>query len=200
VLKNLTADIPHGTRVLVVGPDEAARIALFRATAGIWPAGVGTVIRPPLDEIFFLPQRPYLPPGTLRELLVRSNHEHVITDDQVTTTLHDAGLGSILVRAGGLDTEHDWSAILSLGEQQLLALTRLIFARPAFAMLDRVAASLKPAQVRDALRRLDESSVTYVAFAEDVESVELYDAVLEIDGDGGWTWSRTGRGSSAEVT
>jgi vitamin B12/bleomycin/antimicrobial peptide transport system ATP-binding/permease protein len=200
VLKNLTADIPHGTRVLVVGPNEAARIALFRATAGIWPAGVGTVIRPPLDEIFFLPQRPYLPPGTLRELLVRSSHEHVITDDQVTTTLHHAGLGSIQVRAGGLDTEHDWSAILSLGEQQLLALTRLIFARPAFAMLDRVAASLKPAQVRDALRRLDESSVTYVAFAEDVESVELYDAVLEIDGDGGWTWSRTGRGSSAEVT
>jgi len=145
VLKNLTADIPHGTRVLVVGPNEAARIALFRATAGIWPAGVGTVIRPPLDEIFFLPKRPYLPPGTLRELLVRSSHEHVITDDQVTTTLHDAGLGSIQVRAGGLDTEHDWSAILSLGEQQLLALTRLIFARPAFAMLDRVAASLKPA-------------------------------------------------------
>jgi vitamin B12/bleomycin/antimicrobial peptide transport system ATP-binding/permease protein len=200
VLKNLTADIPHGTRVLVVGPNEAARIALFRATAGIWPAGAGTVVRPPLDEIFFLPQRPYLPPGTLRELVVRSGQEHVTTDDQVTTTLHDAGLGSIQVQAGGLDTEHDWSAILSLGEQQLLALTRLIFARPAFAMLDRVTASLKPAQVRDALRRLDESSVTYVAFAEDVESVELYDAVLEIDEDGGWTWSRTGRGSSAEVT
>jgi putative ATP-binding cassette transporter len=200
VLKNLTVDIPHGTRVLVVGPNEAARIALFRATAEIWPAGAGTIIRPPLEEIVFLPQRPYLPPGTLRELLVRSGQEHVITDDQVTATLQDAGLGSIQVRASGLDTEHDWSAILSLGEQQLLALTRLIFARPAFAMLDRVTASLKPAQIRDALRRLDESSVTYVAFAEDVELVDLYDAVLEIDGGGGWTWSRTGRVSSAELT
>ena len=63
VLKSLTADIPLGTRVLVVGPNEAARIALFRATAGMWPAGAGTLVRPPLDAVFFLPQRPYLPPG-----------------------------------------------------------------------------------------------------------------------------------------
>jgi putative ATP-binding cassette transporter len=194
VLKNLTANIPRGTRVQVVGPNEAARIALFRATAGIWPAAVGTLVRPPLDAILFLPQRPYLPPGTLRDLLIRTGREQVITDDQIMTALRDAGLGSVHAQAGGLDSEHDWSAILSLGEQQLLALTRLILARPAFAMLDRVDAALKPAQVRQALRRLDESSITYITFAEDAESVELYDAVLEIDADGTWSWRRTGRG------
>ena len=89
VLKNLTVFIPRGTSVLVVGPNEAARTALFRATAGIWPAGVGTLVRPPLDAIFFLPQRPYLPPGTLRELLLRTGQEQVITDDQITTALRD---------------------------------------------------------------------------------------------------------------
>jgi vitamin B12/bleomycin/antimicrobial peptide transport system ATP-binding/permease protein len=192
VLKNLTADIPRGTRTLVVGPNEGARIALFRATAGIWPAGVGTLVRPPLDAILFLPQRPYLPPGTLRHLLLRTGQEQVITDDQITTALRDAGLDSVQARVGGLDSEHDWSAILSLGEQQLLALTRVTFARPAFAMLDRVNAALKPAQVRQALRRLDENSITYITLAEDAESVELYDAVLEIDADGGWSWRRTG--------
>jgi vitamin B12/bleomycin/antimicrobial peptide transport system ATP-binding/permease protein len=200
VLQNLTAEIPHGTRVLVFGPNEAARIALFRATAGIWGAGAGMLTRPPSDKIFFLPQRPYMPPGTLRHLLVRTDQEQVITDGQITNTLDDAGLGSIQVRVGGLDTEHNWSAILSLGEQQLLALTRLIFARPAFAMLDRVTASLKPAQVRKALRRLDESSITYITFAEDAESVDMYDAVLEIDGDGGWTWNRTRHRASAALT
>jgi vitamin B12/bleomycin/antimicrobial peptide transport system ATP-binding/permease protein len=199
VLKNLTADIPRGKRVMIVGPNEAARTALFRATAGIWPAGVGTIVRPPLDAIFFLPQRPYLPPGTLRDLLLRTGQEEVITDDQITTALRDVGLDSVTARAGGLDREHDWS-ILSLGEQQLLALTRLILARPAFTMLDRVTAALKPAQVRQALRRLDENSITYITLAEDAESVELYDALLEIDVDGGWRWRRTGRGSSAEAT
>jgi putative ATP-binding cassette transporter len=199
VLKNLTVFIPRGTSVLVVGPNEAARTALFRATAGIWPAGVGTLVRPPLDVIFFLPQRPYLPPGTLRDLLLRTRQEQVITDDQITTALRDAGLGFVQERAGGLDTERDWSAILSLGEQQLLALTRLILARPAFAMLDRVNAALKPDQVRQALRRLNENSITYITLAEDAESVELYDAVLEIDGDGAWDWRGTGRGASAAV-
>jgi putative ATP-binding cassette transporter len=196
VLKNLTADIPRGTRVLVVGPNEAARTALFRATAGTWLGGVGTLVRPPLDAIFFLPQRPYLPPGTLRDLLL-TGQEQVITDDQITIALREAGLDSIRARAGGLDIEHDWSAMLSLGEQQLLALTRLILARPAFAMLDRVNTSLKPAQVRKALRRFDENSITYVALAEDAESVELYDAVLEIAADGAWSWRRTGSSTSA---
>ena len=200
VLKNLNADIPRGTRVLVVGPNETGRIALFRATAGIWPSGVGTLTRPTLDALFFLPQRPYLPPGTLRDLLLRTGREQVINDDQITAALCDAGLDSIEARAGGLDSEHDWSAILSLGEQQLLALTRLILARPAFAMLDRVNAALKPAQVRHALRRLDENAITYITLAEDAESVELYDAVLEIDAEGGWSWRRTGRGTSTEAT
>ena len=193
LLNNLTVDLPRGTRVLVVGPNEAARIALFRATASIWPAGVGTIARPPLDAIFFLPQRPYLPPGTLRDLLVRTGQEQVITDDRITTALHDAGLDPVLTRAGGLDSEHDWPVILSLGEQQLLALTRLVLARPAFAMLDRVNAALKPAQVRQALRRLDESSITYITLAEDAESVDLYDAVLEIDAEGAWRWGRVDR-------
>jgi putative ATP-binding cassette transporter len=200
VLKSLTAEIPRGTRVLVIGPNETARIALFRATAGIWLSGAGTLIRPQLDAIFFLPQRPYLPPGTLRDLLLRTGQEQVITDDQITAVLHDIGLDSIQARVGGFDSEHDWSAILSLGEQQLLALTRLILARPAFAMLDRVNAALKPAQVRQALRRLDENSITYITLAEEAESVELYDAVLEIDADGAWSWRPTGRGTSTEET
>jgi len=89
--------------------------------------------------------------------------------------------------------------MLSLGEQQLLALTRLVLARPAFAMLDRVNATLKPAQIRQALRLLDENSITYIALAEDADSVELYDAVLEIDAEGGWSWRQTGRGTSTEA-
>jgi vitamin B12/bleomycin/antimicrobial peptide transport system ATP-binding/permease protein len=200
VLKNLTAEIRRGTNVLVVGPNEGARIALFRATASIWPVVEGTLVRPQLDDIFFLPQRPYLPPGTLRDVLGRSGQEQVITDGQITSALNDVGLGSIQERVGGLDTERDWSTVLSLGQQQLLAITRLIFLRPAFALLDRVTESLKPAQLREILRRFDENSITYITFAEDAESVELYDAVLEIATDGGWTWSPTGRYATVAST
>ena len=198
LVKNLSVDIPRGTRVLVIGSNEAARTALFHATAGIWPAGVGTLIRPPLDAIFFLPQRPYLPPGTLRDVLLRTGQEQVITDDQITSALHNAGLDSVFARAGGLNSEHDWSTMLSLGEQQLLAFTRLTLARPSFAMLDRVNSSLNATQLRQALRTLDENSITYIAFAEDAESVAFYDAVLEIDADGTWSWKLRPQSTSAD--
>jgi putative ATP-binding cassette transporter len=191
VLENLTAEIPRGTRVLVVGPNETARTALFEATAGIWSAGSGTVVRPPVDEIFFLPQRAYLPPGTLRDALLRDEQHQAITDDQITATLHDMGLDSIAAGAGGLDGERDWPATLSLREQQLLALTRLILARPAFAMLDRLNVVLEPAQFRHALERLDEDSITYIALAEHADLLEHYDAVLEIAAEGAWSWKPT---------
>jgi putative ATP-binding cassette transporter len=190
-VRDLSAEIRRGTRVLVTGPSEVARVALLHATAGVWPAASGRIVRPSLDGIFFLPQKPYLPPGTLRDVLLRTGQEESVSDDRLRAALQDAGLDFVLKRAGGLDVELDWPSILSLGDQQQLALTRLILARPAFAMLDRINAALKPAQVRQWLQRLDENSVTYIALAEAADSADQYDAVLEIDADGGCRWTQT---------
>src|SRR5262249_39999862 len=70
LVKDLSVSIPSGARLLVAGPNEAARVSLFRATAGLWHGGEGKITRPPLDEVLFLPQPPDLPPVTLRELLL----------------------------------------------------------------------------------------------------------------------------------
>jgi putative ATP-binding cassette transporter len=193
LVRDLTVEFPRGSRVSVVGPTDDARVALFRATAGLWPAGRGTVARPRPGTIFFLPQRPYLPPGTLRDLLDTGRGE-VIPDDQLVAALHDAGLDAVLKRAGGLGVERDWAAELSLAEQQHLAVARLMLARPAFALLDRVHDALKPAQFRQVLQRLTAASITYVTLAEGPEAVDLYDAVLEVAADGGWRWKRFGMG------
>jgi vitamin B12/bleomycin/antimicrobial peptide transport system ATP-binding/permease protein len=106
------------------------------------------------------------------------------------------GLGTVVEKAGGLDSERDWPVTFSLKEQQLLALTRLVLARAAFAMLDRVNAVLDAARFSQVLRHLDENSISYVALAEDIELVQQYDAVLEIGGDGSWSWRPTDRGAS----
>jgi putative ATP-binding cassette transporter len=91
-------------------------------------------------------------------------------------------------RAGGLDAERDWLAFVSLGDQQLLVLTRIVLARPRFAFLDRVDTTLGPNQVRQAFQRLTQNSITPIHLAATAQSVEQYDAVLEIDCDGAWTW------------
>jgi vitamin B12/bleomycin/antimicrobial peptide transport system ATP-binding/permease protein len=190
LLSGLSVSIPRGMRVLVTGPNEAARVALFRATAGIWSHGEGRIVRPPLDAIFFLPQQPYLPPGTLRHLLIRTGQEKEISDERILAAISNAGLDSVVKRAGGLDIEHDWPAILSLGEQQQLDIIRLILARPPFAMLDRVSTALGSTQLEQSLQRLTDNGITYINFDEAAVSVELYDAVLEIDANGAWNWKQ----------
>jgi putative ATP-binding cassette transporter len=194
LLADISVSISRGMRVLVTGPNEAARVALFRATAGIWPHGEGRIIRPPLDEVLFLPQQPYLTPGTLRHLLVPTGREQETPDEQILEAIRDGGLDSVVQRAGGLDTEHDWPTILSLGEQQQLLVIRLLLARPSFALLDRVSTALGPALLEGSLRRLTASSITYINFdqAAGPESVDLYDALFRIDADGAWGWDRLG--------
>jgi vitamin B12/bleomycin/antimicrobial peptide transport system ATP-binding/permease protein len=83
LLKDLSISIPVGARVLVTGPNQAAGIALFRATAGLSPSGSGRIVRPDADRMGFLPQRPYLPPGTLRQVLDGAGHADEPSDDRL---------------------------------------------------------------------------------------------------------------------
>ncbi len=187
LVRELSVSVPRGTRLLIVGPNEAAKVALFRATAGIWENGRGRIVRPGLDAILFLPERPYLPPGTLRDVLVRMGRED-IGDEQIASSLHGLGLESVLERMGGLDVERDWDDALSLGEQQLLSVARVLLATPRFAFLERPRTALGSEQVDRILSLLSERSITYLTLGDGGDGLDDYDAVLELAGDGGWTW------------
>lgn len=202
LIKNLTISISPGVRVLVIGPSEEAKVALFRATAGIWDSGSGRIVRPESNEIYFLPERPYLPPGTLRELLVRGGKEEVTAESRIWAVLRALDLEPLLVRTGGLDVERDWDHILSLREQQRLAFARLLLATPRFAFLDRISTSMRADETSQILKMLTKSGISYVTFSRWVpgrrgtdEKLENYDAVLELAGDGGWKWELTQSGT-----
>jgi len=188
LLSDLSVSIPRGMRVLVTGPNEPARVALFRATAGIYSHGEGRIVRPSLDAILFVPQQPYLVPGSLRHLVVGSREEKEISDESILAAIRDVGLDSAVQQAGGLHVEHDWPTILSLGEPQRLVIARLMLALPPFAILDRASTTLGSAQLDGYLQRLTDNSTTYINFDEAPQSLELYDAVLKIDASGGWKW------------
>jgi putative ATP-binding cassette transporter len=198
LIKDLTVSILPGTRVLVIGPSEEAKVALFRATAGIWDSGTGRIVRPKSDQIYFLPERPYLPPGTLRELLIRSGKEESVPENRILAVLRALDLEPILARAGGLDIEKDWNDIRSLREQQLLAFARLLLAAPRFAFLDRISTALSSQESVQVMKMLSKSAITYVTFSRWTagrrgtdEKLENYDAVLELASDGSWTWKLT---------
>jgi putative ATP-binding cassette transporter len=188
LLKDLSISIPFGTRVLITGSSEVVGVALLRATAGCPATGAGRIIRPGVDEILFLAQRPYLPPGTLRQLL--EGNGHASSDDRILELLRTLNLEQALAQAGGLDTERDWEALLSLRDQQLLALAHVLLTVPRFVFLDRVGTALGSDQITKILRMLGESSITYICHGDrDRGSADLYDAVLEWGEDGSWTWT-----------
>ncbi|HET6425025.1 MAG TPA: SbmA/BacA-like family transporter, partial [Planctomycetaceae bacterium] len=122
LLSNLSLACHASTRLLVTGPNEAGRLALFRATAGLWPSGSGKIARPALEHIAFVPQRPYLVPGTLRDVLACPGHRDCVSTNEIFTALEAMKLKVIAERSGGLDERRDWSQILSLGDQQRLVI------------------------------------------------------------------------------
>jgi putative ATP-binding cassette transporter len=190
LLEELSVSIPAGMRVLISGPNEAAGVALFKATAGLEVDGEGLIVRPGAEQMLFLAEKPYLPPGTLREMMSPVLLEAGIADDQLVGLLRELDLEPVLEQAGGLDREQDWGSLLSLAEQQRLAFAHVLMRAPRFVFLDRAETALSLGQVRLILGVLTKHSVSYIAIAQDGEASDLYDAVLEIGWDGAWNWRR----------
>lgn len=176
-------------RLLVTAKDDAPKVALFRATAGVWDCGGGEVTRPGLDEILFLPERPYLPPGTLREALLRTGREALTSDDTIMEILRRLEIDDVVARANGLDTDQDWDNLLSISEQHLLSISRILIAKPVFVFLDRPGSSLPETQIATILEMLSEQGTGVVVMAKNGESHLRYDATLDIRPDGSWALS-----------
>jgi putative ATP-binding cassette transporter len=186
LLKDLTLEIQRGSRWLVTASEDAPKLALFRATAGLWDCGAGSITRPGLDDILFLQERPYLPPGSLREVLVRTGMEGNTTDAEILSILDQLGLRETVSRVGGLGAELDWDDELSIGEQHLLSIARIFLARPAFVFLDRPGSSLPKSKIAGVVEMFATANVGVVIFSKNGEARLHYDHCLEIGPDGTW--------------
>ena len=138
---------------LLVGPSGAGKSTLFRAISGLWPYGKGEIQQPGHAKLMLLPQRPYLPNGTLREALAYPVASDVYTDEALTAALAKVGLGAFAAR---LDEEDNWQMRLSGGEQQRLAVARALLAKPDWLFLDEATASLDEKSEADLYRVIAE--------------------------------------------
>lgn len=176
-LQDATIALPNGERLLehadltlaphqsvvLSGRSGSGKSTLFRVFAGIWPFGGGHVQRP-AGKSMFLPQRPYVPLGTLRYVLAYPRASAEFSDEALRAALRDAGLGALAER---LDEEDSWSQRLSGGEMQRLAIARALLARPDWLFLDEATANLDP-EAETALyemikRRLPDTTLVSIA-------------------------------------
>ncbi len=183
LLSGIDAHIKHGERVLIQGPSGSGKSTLFRAIAGIWPFGKGQVKLPREFRALFLPQRPYFPVGTLRQVVSYPAAVEAYTDAEVRDALAVTGLAQIADR---LDEQQNWAQQLSGGEQQRVAIARALLDKPAWLFLDEATSALdEPSQAR-VYQLLTEQlkDATIISIAHSSALADFHSKLLELKADG----------------
>src|SRR5205823_3742831 len=173
-----------GERTLVTGPSGAGKSTLFRAIAGIWPFGEGAIEIPANAALMMLPQRPYLPIGTLHAAIVYPGEAASVDADRVREVLKEVGLPRFAAR---LEEEAHWNHMLSLGEQQRLGLARALLHAPSYLFLDEATASLyepSEAQLYGLLtEKLPETTIISIGHRSTLDAFHQRNIALVRDGD-----------------
>jgi vitamin B12/bleomycin/antimicrobial peptide transport system ATP-binding/permease protein len=185
LVRDLSFEVPKGQGLLLRGPSGTGKTSILRAIAGLWDSGRGKIERPDLTEALFLPQKPYLILGTLRDQLCYPRAERV-SDDELRRALAQVNLDDLPERHGGLDLERDWASILSPGEQQRLSFARLLINRPKYAFLDEATAALDRTNQERLYRLLRATGITFISVSHDPRLVSQHEQILELLGDANW--------------
>ena len=178
----ILVDVPNlqitsGKRVLIQGESGVGKSTLLRALAGLWKHGVGTVERPASEDILFLPQKSYLPYGTVKEILCYPKHAQDFSDEACHHALNQVNLDLDLHQAD------DWENILSLGEQQRLAFAKVVLQQPQYIFLDEATSALdtkNETRLYTLLNDLPQLTVISVAHRDNVQQFHHETVVLSV--------------------
>lgn len=170
-MENLSFDVQEGRGLVVVGESKEAKDALFKALGGVHPVHSGSVAKPDGRKVLYLPQQPYLPVVSLRDVLI---YPHTPAD-LASKGMNDACLEDLLQKTGvkyllerepdGWDMVHPWAQVLTTSEQQRLGLARVLYHSPRFVVLDDALSALSPQHVVQAYEALQQQRITPITVA-----------------------------------
>jgi len=201
-IEDLTVQTPDGSRtltselsfalqpgkgLLVMGESGAGKSSLLRTIAGLWQSGSGSIERPSLNRMIFLPQRPYMIQGSLRAQLAYPQAEGGVDDEAIKQAFEEVNLEEVLARVDGdLSKEVDWTNVLSLGEQQRVSFARLLLKKPVIAFLDEATSALDEPNERLLYERLRDLDIAYVSVGHRSTLKGFHDYLITLHCDGTW--------------
>jgi vitamin B12/bleomycin/antimicrobial peptide transport system ATP-binding/permease protein len=187
LIHDLNFRLPPGKSLLIMGESGSGKSSLLRTIAGLWSSGAGKIGRPAYRNMMFLPQRPYMVPGSLRAQLDYPEARRDTDNETMQEVLETVNLPELADRVeGDFDRNADWANMLSLGEQQRLSFARLLFKRPAIAFLDESTSALDEPNENRLYQYLRKHHYTYVSVGHRSTLLKHHDWLLRIGKDGRW--------------
>ncbi|KAF2281432.1 uncharacterized protein EI97DRAFT_410265 [Westerdykella ornata] len=195
LVRKLSFTVKPGEHLLIVGPNGCGKSSLFRILGGLWPVYGGTVRKPPFEDIFYIPQRPYLSRGTLRQQIiypdgVREMRDKGVTDADLYNILSIVEIESIVDRQGGWDAEQEWTDVLSGGLQQRVAMARLFYHAPKYAILDECTSSVTLEIERVMYDEAKRLGITLMTVSHRRSLWKYHEKILQFDGQGNFVFTK----------
>lgn len=195
LVRNLNFSVSPGEHLLIVGPNGCGKSSLFRILGGLWPVYGGTVRKPPHSDIFYIPQRPYLSRGTLRQQIIypdglREMRAKGVTDDDLLRILQTVEIENVVDRENGWDAEEEWRDVLSGGLQQRVAMARLFYHAPKYAILDECTSSVTLEVEKAMYENAKALNITLMTVSHRRSLWKYHNRILQFDGQGHYIFTK----------